>query len=110
MALYITVENVVNAASTKEGINLIIDFIKNKKDYDPTFEKIEEGYLIQTKVKGMPGAFSNTVGVYNNCKKKNIIINPSFDSDGNNYITELRDYIQELPIILRRGKINSILL
>jgi hypothetical protein len=43
MALYIKDKNVVNAASTKEGINLIIDFIKNKKDYDPTFDKIEEG-------------------------------------------------------------------
>lgn len=40
MALYIRNEKIIDLASTKEGIDLIINFIKNKQGEEPSIKKI----------------------------------------------------------------------
>lgn len=118
MAYYIKDKNICELAVSDEGINIILKWLNSQKNEISIIKegsyKRGESVTIQNMCwSSMDGINykKDTVAKTNTLmmSKDEICINPVNDKDRNNITGELRDFIMELPSIIRDNKIKSIL-
>ena len=113
MAYYINNRNVIQSASTLDGLDMIRSFLFNKEGEMPIYELQQRSewnfHIFMTHVswdfnRSMPGYFSTSIVI----DPKQILINPSVDQNGVNYTVELVAYIESLPSLFRDRKLEEI--
>ena len=119
MAYYINNRNIIQIASTLDGLDMIRSFLFNKEGEMPHYElqQRSEGnfHIFMTHVsldynrlthlsRLMTGCFSTSIVI----GPKQILINPSVDQNGVNYTVELVAYIESLPSLFRDRKLEEI--
>lgn len=111
MAYYINNRNIIQIASTLDGLDTIRSFLFNKEGEMPLYElqQRSEGNFHIFHVSWdynrlMTGCFSTSIVI----DPKQILINPSVDQNGVNYTVELVAYIESLPSLFRDRKLEEI--